>query len=177
MIIAPLSTYFKDDGIRKNILTKHTLKYVINMPSDLFQPNASTHTSIAVFETNRSFRYDKDEVTFLDLRDDGFMLSKSKGRTDIYGRWLQIEHDLLENLKPNATPDDITLVRTKIKPGDEWTIYAHSKTDYSTLCENDFIKSIGDYMIFQAKKDLNILDKDISESEMINVIGAYYNGT
>ncbi len=174
IIIAPLSTYFKDDDIREEILKKHTLKYVINMPGDLFQPNASTHTAIAVFETNRSFDYENDEVTFYDLRDDGFVLAKTKGRTDVYGRWTSIENDLLNALKPTSIPNDITLVRTKIKPKDEWTIYAHSKTDYSTLCEKDFINSISDYMIFQAKKDLGILENNLTENELLGAISKYY---
>lgn len=175
VIIAPLSTYFKESAIRENILTRHTLRYVINMPSDLFQPNASTHTAIAVFETNRAFDYDNDEVTFYDLRDDGFVLAKNKGRTDVYGRWLMKEKELLDALKPTSTPNDITLVRTKIKPSDEWTIYAHSKTDYSTLNEDDFIQSISDYMIFEAKKDMNILNKELSETELLEVLGNYYS--
>jgi type I restriction-modification system DNA methylase subunit len=174
VIIAPLSTYFKDDNIRTAILEKHTLKYVINMPSDLFQPNASTHTAVAVFETHRKFDYANDKVTFYDLRDDGFVLAKNKGRTDIYGRWSNIEKQLLDALKSTSTPDDITLVRTKINKKDEWTIYAHSKTDYSTLCEADFIKSISDYMIFQAKKDLDILDVDLTETELLGAISSYY---
>jgi len=175
VIIAPLSTYFKENQVRENILTRHTLRYVINMPSDLFQPNASTHTAVAVFETNRPFNYDKDEVTFYDLRDDGFVLAKNKGRTDIYGRWAQKEKELLDALKPTSTSNDITLVRTKIKPSDEWTIYAHSKTDYSTLNEDDFVQSISDYMIFEAKKDLNILDKKITETELLKIISGYYD--
>ncbi len=174
IIIAPLSTYFKEENIREQILKKHTLKYVINIPGELFQPNASTHTAIAVFETNRSFDYKNDEVVFYDLRDDGFVLAKNKGRTDVYGRWTSIEQQLLDALKPTSTPNDITLVRTKIKPKDEWTIYAHSKTDYSTLNEDDFIKSISDYMIFQVKKDLNILDKDLSETELLGAVSSYY---
>jgi len=174
VIIAPLSTYFKDDNIRMAILEKHTLKYVINMPGDLFQPNASTHTAIAVFETHRKFDYANDEVIFYDLREDGFALAKNKGRTDICGKWNNIEKQLLTALKSNSKPDDIIHVRTKIKEKDEWTIYAHSKTDYSTLCEEDFIKSISDYMIFQAKKDLNILDKDLTEAELLNAISSYY---
>ncbi|MDR2410265.1 MAG: SAM-dependent methyltransferase [Bacteroidales bacterium] len=174
IIIAPLSTYFKDDNIRTAILNKHTLKYVINMPGDLFQPNASTHTAIAVFETHKKFDYANDEVTFYDLRDDGFVLAKNKGRTDIYGRWSNIERQLLNALKPTSTPDDITLVRTKINKKDEWTIYAHSKTDYSTLCEEDFIKSISDYMIFRAKRDLDILDVDLTETELLGAISSYY---
>lgn len=174
IIIAPLSTYFKEENIREQILKKHTLKYVINMPGDLFQPNASTHTAVAVFETNRSFDYKNDEVVFYDLRDDGFVLSKNKGRTDVYGKWDMAEKQLLDALKPTSVPNDITLVRTKIKPKDEWTIYAHSKTDYSTLNEDDFIKSISDYMIFQAKKDLNILDVALTETELLGAISSYY---
>jgi type I restriction-modification system DNA methylase subunit len=174
VIIAPLSTYFKDDNIRTAILERHTLKYVINMPGDLFQPNASTHTAIAVFETHRKFDYANDEITFYDLRDDGFVLAKNKGRTDIYGRWSNIEKQLLNALKPTSVPDDITLVRTNINKKDEWTIYAHSKTDYSTLCEEDFIKSISDYMIFQAKRDLDILDVDLTETELLGAISSYY---
>lgn len=174
IIIAPLSTYFKEENIREQILNKHTLKYVINMSGDLFQPNASTHTAVAVFETNRSFDYKNDEVVFYDLRDDGFVLSKNKGRTDVYGKWDMAEKQLLDALKPTSVPNDITLVRTKIKPKDEWTIYAHSKTDYSTLNEDDFIKSISDYMIFQAKKDLNILDVALTETELLGAISSYY---
>lgn len=177
IIIAPLSTYFKEENVREQILKKHTLKYVINMPIDLFQPNAATHTAIAVFETNRAFDYQNDEVIFYDLRDDGFVLSKNKGRTDVYGKWSKIEKQILEALKPSSTPDDITLVHTKIKPKDEWTIYAHSKTDYSNLSEEDFIKSISDYMIFQAKKDLKILDVALTETELLAALSSYYKSS
>jgi hypothetical protein len=175
IIIAPLSTYFKEGNIREQILKKHTLKYVINMSGELFQPNASTHAAIAVFETNRSFDYKNDEVVFYDLRDDGFVLAKSKGRTDVYGKWASIEQQLLDALKPTSTPNDITLVKTKIKPKDEWTIYAHSKTDYSTLNEEDFIKSISEYMIFKAKRDLDILFSDLTEMEVFEAIGNYFS--
>jgi type I restriction-modification system DNA methylase subunit len=176
IIISPLSTYFKEDDIRDKILEKHTLKYIINMPGDLFQPNAATHTAIAVFETNRKFDYAKDEVVFYDLRDDGFVLAKNKGRTDVYGKWAGIERLLLDSLKSTSASDGITLVRTKISSKDEWTIYAHGKTDYSTLCEEDFIKNISDYMIFQAMKELDILfSEDISEMQRIEAIGNYYS--
>lgn len=175
VIIAPLSMYFKEDKIRTNILKKHTLRYVINMPKELFQPNAMTHTAIAVFETNLPHNYDS-EVIFYDLKDDGFVLAKNKGRTDLYNKWSDIEKELLASLEPSSITDDITLIKTKIKKGDEWTVYAHSKTDYSTLSEDDFIKSISDYLIFSAKKDLNLLDSDKSEFEMLDILGSYYEG-
>ena len=86
VIIAPFSTYFSDEERRENILKKHTLKYVINMPKNLFQPNAGTYTAIAVFKTNQPNNYAKD-VAFYDLRDDGLVLTKNKGRTDIFNNW------------------------------------------------------------------------------------------
>ena len=175
IIIAPLSAYFKDNSIREAILQKHTLKYVINMPGDLFQPNAAAHTAIAVFETNRAFDYKRDEVTFYDLQDDGFVLSKHKGRTDVYGRWNKTEQILLDSLKPHAVPDDITLVRTKIKKGDEWIIYAHSKTDYSTLSAYDFVRTISSYLVFEARRDLGILDADLTETELMGALSSYYD--
>ena len=98
VIIAPLSTYFKDDIDRQRILSKHTLKYVINTPSELFQPNASTHTAIAVFETNRPHNMKNDKVVFYDLKDDGFVLSKNKGRTDVLNKWNKIKIDMLKKI-------------------------------------------------------------------------------
>jgi uncharacterized membrane protein YebE (DUF533 family) len=79
-------------------------------------------------------------------------------------------------LQDKKQPDEINFVKTKIKPNDEWTIYAHSKTDYSTLSEDDFIKTISDYMIFAAKKDLGILDEKLTEMEKIEAIGNYFSG-
>lgn len=170
VIIAPLSIYFKDDAIRTRILTRHRLKYVINMPNALFQPNAMTHTAIAVFETNIPHT-NNDKVVFYDLKDDGFVLSKNKGRTDPLKKWNKIKNDLLDKIKaPTSYKDGINLVYKSLKGKDEWIIQAHSKTDYSKLNEEDFLKNIREYVIFQTKKDLKLLDKDIDELSMLEIL-------
>ncbi len=174
IIIAPLSTFFKDKDVRNNILKKHTLKYSIIMPKDLFGKNASVHTNIAVFETNRPHNYKDDEVIFYDLRDDGLVKAKNKGRIDLYNKWESIEKDLLEALKPNAEPDDIILVKTTITKDDEWLLYDHSKTDYTKLNETDFMKTVSEYLIFSAKKDLNLLEVEKSEFEILDILSSYY---
>lgn len=173
IIIAPLSTYFKDDLIRNEILKKHTLKYVINMPKDLFMPNAATNTAIAVFETN--IPHGNKEVIFYDLKDDGFVLSKSKGRTDTYNKWNNIKKDMIEKIKnPSIYLDDLTLVKTQIKENDEWIIQAHSKTDYSVLSENDFIHAIKEYMVFDAKRQMQLINKNVDELTLLEVISNFY---
>jgi hypothetical protein len=169
IIIAPLSTYFKDDVDRNRILSKHSLKYVINMPGELFQPNASTHAAIAVFETN--LPHNNKEVVFYNLTDDGFILSKNRGRTDVLNKWNPIKKQLLEKLKnPDKHKNGISLVKTEISDNDEWIVQAHSKTDYSHLSEKSFIRSIKQHVIFSTKLKLGLLDKDIDEITLIEIL-------
>jgi type I restriction-modification system DNA methylase subunit len=169
VIIAPLSTFFKDEIERNRILTKHSLKYVINMPSELFQPNAATHTAIAVFETHQP--HNNNEVVFYDLTDDGFVLSKNKGRTDVLNRWNNIKKDLLQKIKnPNENQDFTTLVNTKIKENDEWIIQAHSKSDYSKITAKNFTDTIKRFIIFTIKFKLNLLDANIDELTFMEIL-------
>lgn len=169
VIIAPLSTYIKEEEIRERILTKHTLKYVINMPKELFQPNASSHTAIAVFETN--VPHNNAEVIFYDLKEDGFILSKNRGRTDALAKWNTIKKKMLEELKnPGKFEDGIHLLKKKISGKDEWLIQAHSQTNYSALNYERFIKNIKKHIIFQTKLKLNILNEEIDELTFVELL-------
>lgn len=168
IIIAPLSTYFKDETDRKRILTKHTLKYVINMPKELFQPNAMTQTAIAVFETNKPHHSNK--VIFYDLKEDGFVLSKNKGRTDLFNKWGAIRKKLLEKIKNiEKNEDNLTVLEKEIRGGEEWLIQAYSETDYSKLNEKDFERKIKEYIIFKIKCALDLLDKDFKEVDLFDL--------
>lgn len=169
VIISPLSTYFKDDIIRNRILSKHTLKYVINMPNELFAPNASTHTAIALFETN--LPHDNKEVVFYDLNDDGFVLSKNRGRTDVYNKWSNIKKDFLNKLKnPTKYNDNISLVYKNIDDNDEWILQAHMKTDYSNISDNNFSLTLKQYLIFEIKQRFNLLFKNIDELSFMDIM-------
>ncbi|MCV6606724.1 MAG: N-6 DNA methylase [Campylobacterales bacterium] len=168
VIITPLSTFFKDETERNRILTKHTLKYVINMPNELFQPNASTHTAIAVFETN--LPHDNKEVVFYELSDDGFVLSKNKGRTDVYNKWKGVKKDLFQKLEnPKKNHDGVNLVYKPIGDNQEWILQAHKKNDFSLLTENDFIGTIKNNVIFNIKNELNLLFSNIDELSLMEI--------
>lgn len=169
IMIAPLSTYFKDEDDRNRILTKHTLKCVINMPKDLFQPNAMTHTAISIFETN--IPHDNKDVIFYDLKEDGFVLSKNKGRTDRLNKWREVRKkmiDDLQNVDKNA--DNLKLLKKSIGEDEEWLIQAHCDTDYSNLSSLNFEKSIKEYTIFETKQSLGLLDKDIDDITMLEIL-------
>ncbi|RXJ67682.1 type II restriction endonuclease subunit M [Halarcobacter ebronensis] len=168
IIIAPLSTFFKDETERNRILSKHTLKYVINMPSELFQPNASTHTAIAVFETN--LPHDDKEIILYELSDDGFVLSKNKGRTDVYNKWQTKKKNLFDKLaNPKKFNDGINLVYKKITNDEEWILQAHKKNDFSLLTDNNFISTIKQNVIFNIKNKLNLLFENIDELSLMEL--------
>lgn len=174
IIIAPLSTFFKDDDIRNRILKKHTLKYVINMPNELFQPNAYTHTAIAVFETNTP--HNNKEIVLYDLVDDGFVLSKNKGRTDVYSKWRDIKKDFFIKLNnPQKYQDNLTIIQKPIQEDDEWIIQAHSKKDNSFLSENNFLKTVKEYFVFSVKKKLSLLNKKINEITFLEILLENYS--
>jgi type I restriction enzyme M protein len=169
VIIAPLSTFIKNENIRDRILSKHSLKYVINMPKDLFQPNASIHTAIAVFETNMP--HNNKKVIFYDLEDDGLILSKHRGRTDALNKWTTRKNKLFKEIQ-NAVKygDNLYLLEKNIGYKDEWVIQAHSKTNYSDLIMGDFIRTIKEHVIFLTKAKLNLLNKNIDELTLLEIL-------
>lgn len=177
VIISPISMFFKDTERRQQILSLHTLKYVINMPSDLFSPNASTHTSIAVFETNIPHSYENDEVVFYDLKDDGFVLTKNKGRTDVYAKWSEIEKDIIDTVVNNKkNQDSTTFLRKKIKKTDEWTVQQHLEVDYTNLTNEKFIETIADFVIFEARRNLGLLTEKLSDFNLFKSLNEYFSG-
>lgn len=141
------------------------------MPNDIFQPNAAAQTAIAVFAREASPHTQEDKVVFYSLKDDGFKLSKNKGRTDPFNNWVSIKQDLLKKIKnPIQNEDQINLVfKSLIDKKDEWIIQAHSKIDYSQLSEEDFLKTIREYIVFSIKKDLNLLNQKIDELKMFEI--------
>lgn len=171
VIISPLSVYFKDEVTRNRILSKHRLKYVINMPGELFQPNAATHTAVAVFETN--IPHGNNEVGFYDMSDDGFVLFKKRGRENALNKWEPIRNKMLSKLKdPDEKGDNLTFLRTEISDNSEWIIQAHANTNYGELSEQDFVRSIKEYIIFRTKLKLDILDKDVNAITMMEIMNA-----
>lgn len=174
VMIAPPQAFMSESDIRDNLLKENTLKAVINMPKDLFQPNASTGSSIIVIETNRPHDFSK-YVDFYNLKSDGFELAKKKGRRDVYKKWNGIKKEMLEDIdapwyRNPKNVNDITHCFVKIKEKDEWLIQAFSKVEFEKITKNDFEKTIKEFVIFNTKKDLGLLDKDLNEIELLEIL-------
>ena len=129
---------------------------------------------IIVIETNKSHDYN-NPVVFYNLKDDGFELAKKKGRRDVYNKWNDIKNKLLEDIdapyyRNPKNIDEIKNVFVKIQENDEWLIQAFSKVEFDKLSVSDFEKTVKEFVIFNTKKDLNLLDKDLNEIDLLEIL-------
>lgn len=53
---------------------------------------------------------------------------------------------------PIQNEDQINFVYKSLIGKDEWILQAHSQIDYGQFREEDFIKTIREYVVFQIKK-------------------------
>lgn len=176
IIIAPWSTFIGEDNVRRRILTKHTLLYSINMPVNLFQPNASTCTTICVFETNRP--HPENHLTkFYDLQDDGFVLTKTKGRADIFNRWATaIKPSMLKSLWQSCNVDEPLnngAICSEVYGGREWIIQDHINVDYSDLRRADFELNLKEYAVFLARLKADMVAKTMADVDWVELITRY----
>jgi hypothetical protein len=171
--IVPPQALMSEEELRNILLKNNTLKAVINMPGDLFEPNASTGSAIVVFETNRDHDYKKD-VLFYNLTDDGYVLTKKKGRRDVFNKWNDIKKKLLKKLdapfyRNPQNVNGIDFIKQKIEAGDEWVFQAHSKIDFSLMNQDNYIRALKEKVLFDNKKAFDLIAKDINTIDLIDI--------
>ena len=141
-----IGTKFKD--VRERLFKKHTLKAVFSMPDDIFYPTG-TNTCVIVWEAKKP--HDSSFETFFGYcKNDGFVKRKKLGRIDYHGTWKQIEAEWLK-LYHNRDVVDGLSARRAVAHGDEWLCEAYMKTDYSQLSQEDFQKTVNDYLAYLVK--------------------------
>ena len=150
VIVVPMScaigTKFKD--VRERLFKKHTLKAVFSMPDDIFYPTG-TNPCVMVWKAHSP--HDSAQETFFGFcKDDGFIKRKKLGRIDYYGTWKEIEKKWLELYRNHDAIDGLS-ARQCVKFNDEWLCEAYMKTDYSKLTQDDFQKTVNDYLAYLVK--------------------------
>lgn len=132
--------------VRKRLLQNHTLEATFSMPTDLFHP-IGVNTIILVFRAHTPHR--KGKKTFFGyFKDDGFVKTKDKGRIDKNGRWEKIKKKWLRAYLNKENIAGLSVMQ-EVKAEDEWCAEAYMETDYSKLTEEDFIKTLKNYVAYQ----------------------------
>lgn len=149
LIIQESSGSGKSVSTNKKILENNTLLASIHMPGDLFEPSAGVQTSIYVFESGVAHDINKD-VMFIDFSDDGY---KRTGRgLSITGDPDQRYEDLYKTYKYGKSHGDIELIKDTITlEGNDWNYNQHRVIDIVPT-EEDFMKTIGDFLTFEISR-------------------------
>jgi type I restriction-modification system DNA methylase subunit len=151
VVVVPMScaigTKFKD--VRERLFKKHTLKAVFSMPDDIFYPAVGTNPCVMVW-TAHAPHDSKQETFFGYCKDDGFVKRKKLGRVDYYGKWKEIEEQWLKLYRNSDIVDGLS-ARACVKHNDEWLCEAYMKTDYGKLTQDDFQKTVNDYLAYLVK--------------------------
>ncbi len=150
VVVVPMScaigTKFKE--VRERLFKKHTLKAVFSMPDDIFYPTG-TNPCVMVWEAHNPHDI-KQETFFGYCKNDGFVKRKKIGRIDYYGTWNEIEKQWLKLYRNRDVMDGLS-ARQAVKHSDEWLCEAYMKTDYSSLTQDDFQKTVNDYLAYLVK--------------------------
>ncbi len=156
-VACAIGTSKEISDIKTEILKENTLDAVFTLPSEVFYPGASASACCMVFKIGKKHNDISNPDTFFGYyKDDGFKKKKNLGRieqTDQNGnsRWVEIEKQWIELYRNRQTKDGLSATH-KVTGKDEWLCEAYMKTDYSTLTEEDFQKTINDYLAYLVKE-------------------------
>lgn len=138
---------------KEKMLEENTLDAVFSLPSEMFYPGASAVACCMVFTLG--IRHDKapNKKTFFGYyKDDGFIKRKKLGRVEkTIDIWKNIEKEWLR-LYNNREEKIGMSVNKEVTYKDEWLAEAYMETDYSKLNQNDFQRTINNYLSYLVKK-------------------------
>lgn len=143
---------------KEKMLEQNTLEAVFTLPNEVFYPGASVSACCMVFTLGRphvSADGTIRESFFGYYKDDGFIKRKNIGRVEQFSKddkslWKDIEEKWLDLFRNKKVVDGLSATAA-VTNEDEWLAEAYMKTDYSTLTEEDFEKTIRDYYSFLIK--------------------------
>ena len=137
---------------RKDVLKKHRLTKIIKLPEKTFDEGVTV--SIFIFEVG--IPQNDQEIFTCYIKDDGLERVKNQGRQDIKNRWHSIEDAWVDIIKKQSGDASIKW----IKPS-EFLSYQKDEVPFS-VSEEDFVKTMTDYLLFKEEIDVKELMNSIS---------------
>ena len=155
LTLLPMACAIQTDGVIGNfktkMLEKHSLDAVFSFPAEMFYPGASAVACCMVFDLGKPHKKDK-ETFFGYFKDDGFEKRKGVGRVDVRNKWESIQKEWVDLYSHRSTIAGKSVNR-HVEANEEWCAEAYMETDYSTLCDEDFIRKMRDYAAFLVQNE------------------------
>ena len=140
-------------------LLKHsTLKKIIKLPEKVFSEGVTT--SIFIFLAG--VPHGTKDIFACYIEDDGLETVKNQGRQDIKDRWQAIEDEWIELIRKQSGHDTIQW----IKPSEHLS-YQMPEKEFG-LFEEDFTKTMMDYLMFQQQIDVKEFSEKLVTKVMYN---------
>jgi hypothetical protein len=119
------------------------------MPDELFfNSQVNAVTCVMVLTSKRPHPINK-KVYFGYYKDDGFVKRKNKGRIDLYSKFeKEIKKEWITSYMNKEEEPGFSVMKV-IRPEDEWCAEAYMETDYKSLSEEDFTRSIKNYLYYK----------------------------
>ena len=136
-----------------NILNKHRLLKIIKLPEKTF--DEGTTASIFVFESGIPQK--GEEIFTCYIKEDGLERVKNQGRQDVRHKWKDIENKWVDVIKKQSGDDSIKWINPK-----ECLSYQKDEVPFEAY-EEDFTKTMADYLMFKEDFDLKKLKEIIAE--------------
>lgn len=161
-IILPISCAIGDNKILTNLKTQllsdNSLDAVFTLPNKIFSPSACVNTCCMVFTLGKPHINPDgtaNKTFFGYFKEDGHKNKKNLGRVEQFDKnnnsiWKAIEKEWLDLYRNKIVKDGLSVMQT-VTGDDEWLYEAYMKTDYSKLCEKDFIETRDNYLVYLIK--------------------------
>lgn len=133
---------------KRKILENNTLRAVFSLPDEVFYPGASVNSCIMVFDIGKPHS-DIQKTFFGYFKKDGFIKRKNKGRVEKI-EWQKTKKIWLDAFEKQQEITGLSVIK-HVESGDEWLAEAYMDTDYSDLDDNNFIKTIREYIAYKVK--------------------------
>ena len=150
LTLLPMACAIQTDGVigtfKQKMLERHTLDAVFSFPAEMFYPGASAVACCMVFDLGKPHKKDK-ETFFGYFKDDGFEKRKGVGRVDVRDKWETIEKEWFDLYEHRLTVAGKSVNR-HVEANEEWCAEAYMETDYSTLCDEEFVDRMREYASF-----------------------------
>lgn len=147
---------------KKKLLEKYTLDAVFSLPDEIFYPGASAVACCMVFDLSQKHEKADRSTFFGYFKNDNFIKRKGLGRVDKIDEngnslWEQTEKKWLDLYRNKIEVAGLSVMQ-KVTYEDEWLAEAYMETDYSTLSDDDFQRTINNYLSFLVKEGLSTND-------------------
>lgn len=161
--ILPDKKLEKDKG--EKLLKHSTLKKIIKLPEKLF---SGITTSVFIFEAG--VPQNNKEIFGCFIEEDGLETVKNQGRQDIKDRWQEIEDKWVDIIEKQSGDNSIQW----IKPSEHLSYQMPEKP--FEIYEEDFNKTMLDYLMFQEGIDSKELAGKIAERILYDSKASEMNG-